>query len=140
MTLTFTRFLAQFNSTGNDKAQGYDKSHFVGLSDDEKIKVFGLLEEELIAPGVIGWLFFLDTNKTEAALLNYLVSSKKPAAGSHRILIALYHYTQNERYLNDFEDDFHQLDEWEKEEAIQIYVEYVHEEERRSRFFKKIFG
>lgn len=138
MTPAFSKFMEQFRSTGSDKAQGYDESHFVGLSEEEKIIVFSCLERELTAPGVIGWLFLLDENKAQSALQDYLNSNHKPFSGLHRILIGLYVYSKDERFLDDFEYYFSQFYEWERDEAVQLYASYVQSEQRKSKFFKKV--
>ena len=141
MTKTFDRFLKQFNSTGNDKAQGYDESHFDGLNEDEKKKVFELLESELIAPGVIGWLFRLDANRAENTLKNYITKhSGMPTSGLHRIYIALFHFTNNEIYLDYFERDFHSYYEWEKEDALQLYAAYTSDDSRKKSFLNQVMA
>jgi hypothetical protein len=48
MTSTFQKFLKQFHATGYEKADGYDQSHFDGMTEDERQKAFELLKQSLI--------------------------------------------------------------------------------------------
>lgn len=61
MTLAFDTFMEEFNMTGSEKADGYSRSAFTGLSEAEREIVFDLLVSEL--PWQIKWLFFLDPKK-----------------------------------------------------------------------------
>lgn len=61
MTLAFDIFMEEFNMTGSEKADGYSRSAFTGLSEAEREIVFDLLVSEL--PWQIKWLFFLDPKK-----------------------------------------------------------------------------
>lgn len=61
MTTAFDNFMKQHEKTGSEKADGYSRDVFVGLSDFEKEKVFSLLAQEL--PFSAEWLFFLDAEK-----------------------------------------------------------------------------
>lgn len=66
MTTTYDKFLEQFHAQGRQKADGYDKSHFDGLTTDEMEKAFELLTGECLAPGVFEWLNLLDRQRAIA--------------------------------------------------------------------------
>jgi hypothetical protein len=61
MSTSFENFMKQYEKTGSEKADGYSRDVFVGLSDAEKSVVFDLLVREL--PFSVEWLFFLDAEK-----------------------------------------------------------------------------
>lgn len=44
---TYNRFLQQLNARGREKADGFDRSHFRGLSADERVEAARLLREAL---------------------------------------------------------------------------------------------
>ncbi|WP_374584547.1 hypothetical protein [Pseudoduganella sp.] len=64
MTAAFEVFMQQYRMTGSEKADGYSRDAFLGLDDEEKETVFGLLLNEL--PFSAEWLFFLDREKAIA--------------------------------------------------------------------------
>jgi hypothetical protein len=47
-TATFNHFLRQLNAQGREKLDGFDNSHFRGLSSDERLEVARLLREALL--------------------------------------------------------------------------------------------
>jgi hypothetical protein len=61
MTAAFDKFMEQYNKTGSEKADGYSRSAFDGLSEEEKEVVFKLLESEL--PFSAEWLFYVNAEK-----------------------------------------------------------------------------
>lgn len=61
MTAAFDTFMEQYNRTGSEKADGYTRSAFDGLSDTERDVVFGLLASEL--PFSVEWLFYVNAEK-----------------------------------------------------------------------------
>jgi hypothetical protein len=135
MSIAYNKFLEQFNSSGSQKAQGYDASHFEGLTEEEQESVFSHLQQELIAPGTIGWLFHLNPKKTKMVLIDYL-SDEKNTAGLHRVLISLYHFTGNTHYLDEFESRFSKFYDWEKSDAINLFKAYAQPDERKMNFLK----
>jgi hypothetical protein len=44
---TYSRFLGQLNATGRMRLDGFDMSHIRGMSDDEAIEAFQLVEDKL---------------------------------------------------------------------------------------------
>ena len=61
MTAAFLEFMRQYRLTGSEKADGYSRDAFIGLDEQEKETVFGLLESEL--PFSAEWLVFLDRER-----------------------------------------------------------------------------
>ena len=64
-------FLAKFGSTGSEKADGYSRNDFIGLTECEKKTAFDYLVLEL--PWEVEWLFFLDPKRAA------IVAKKKEA-------------------------------------------------------------
>jgi hypothetical protein len=65
MSNAFEEFLTQFKKTGSEKADGYRRDAFIGLTELEKKIVFDYLVSEL--PWQIEWLFFI--NPQQAAVV-----------------------------------------------------------------------
>lgn len=76
MTTSFENFLKQYEKTGSEKADGYSRDVFVGLSESEKERVFALLLKEL--PFSAKWLFFLDAKKA----LPFVIAEEKRLRGN----------------------------------------------------------
>ncbi len=75
MSAAFEQFLKEYESTGREKADGYDESHFLGLSELEKQKVYDLLLKEIsVSPMVVEWMYKLFPKKTIVDCINYLSS------------------------------------------------------------------
>ena len=58
MTTAFDTFMVQYQMTGSEKADGYTRDAFDGLTESESETVFSLLETEL--PFSVRWLFVVD--------------------------------------------------------------------------------
>jgi hypothetical protein len=69
-TATFDRFLKQLHATGSEKGDGFDPSHFDGLSPDERPEVARLLREALLRGDdtAAGGLILLDPEEAGPAL------------------------------------------------------------------------
>lgn len=63
MTAAFDTFMAQYRMTGSEKADGYTRDAFDGLTEAESETVFKLLESEL--PYSASWLFHLDPRRAQ---------------------------------------------------------------------------
>ena len=61
MTVAYDTFMKQYHATGSEKADGYSRDAFIGLTAQEKDEVFRLLATEL--PWSVDWLFFLDAER-----------------------------------------------------------------------------
>jgi hypothetical protein len=119
MTIAFDKFIEQNNSTGSKKVNGYDNSHFDGMTTSEKSNAFDLLKKEFIAPGVIEWMFYLNSSKTEKLLEEHLKSiDKNNMEGVHRIYASLYKHTSNEKYRDLLIDNYEHYPESEKRQAL----------------------
>jgi hypothetical protein len=64
-------FLTKFGSAGSEKADGYSRNDFIGLTECEKKTAFDYLVLEL--PWEVEWLFFLDPKRAA------IVAKKKEA-------------------------------------------------------------
>jgi hypothetical protein len=107
----FDRFLRQYNAKGREKGDGYDASHFRGLTPEE----ITMAEEMLIndakksdTTAILG-LGELKTEKCEKTL-RYLLTQAKPPSYTHlRIVEALWNITHDigmqETILEDFDDN-----------------------------------
>lgn len=139
MTTKFDNFLDQFHSSGSQKADGYNLSHFEGLSEQEKNKAFNLLESELTAPGVSDWLVYLDKPRAITTLTNY-VNNYIPnkSDGLHRALNSLFKATGDKKHLNELMNKFQLLFDWEKEEAVWVIHNSPIESKKASEFYENI--
>lgn len=68
VTVAFETFMAQYRMTGSEKADGYTRGAFDGLTESEKDTVFGMLESEL--PFSVEWLFHLDPGRARDVVKN----------------------------------------------------------------------
>lgn len=75
MSAAFDEFLRQHTASGSEKADGYSKAAFEGLSDEEMKQAFDLLEKEL--PYSVEWLFFLDPIRAKRVAENEEATSRK---------------------------------------------------------------
>jgi hypothetical protein len=64
MTQAFDTFMRQYKMTGREKADGYSRDAFIGLTPNEKDIVLQKLTSEL--PWSAEWLFFVDKQKALA--------------------------------------------------------------------------
>lgn len=71
MSCMIKNFLTKFGSTGSEKADGYSRNDFIGLTECEKKTTFDYLVLEL--PWEVEWLFFLDPKRAA------IVAKKKEA-------------------------------------------------------------
>lgn len=60
-TGAFDKFMKQYHATGSEKADGYSRDVFIGLTPQEKEEVFRLLVTEL--PWSVEWLFLVDEER-----------------------------------------------------------------------------
>lgn len=127
MSEGFDRFLRQYNAKGKEKGDGYDASHFRGLTPEE----IALAEEMLIndakksdTTAILG-LGELKTDKCDKTL-RYLLSQAKPPSYTHlRIVEALWNITHDiglQKYIiEDFDDNNSSL-----RRQSAIVLEYTH--------------
>ena len=71
MSCMIKNFLTKFGLTGSEKADGYSRNDFIGLTECEKKTAFDYLVLEL--PWEVEWLFFLDPKRAA------IVAKKKEA-------------------------------------------------------------
>lgn len=109
MSDTFDRFLKQYHAQGREKADGYDRSHFDGLTDDEKIRAFELLarEAEGAPETATPWLFHLDPPRAEAVTLDQIAKKKGDPYGENYVRqFELLNYTHDLAYQRAMLDDY----------------------------------
>jgi len=138
MTQSYNHFLNQYNSTGREKMEGYDESHFLNLSSEEKEKVFDLLTNECIAPGVAEWLFFLDRKKAKDYYINYISRKKPEDSGIFRIYFRLYIETGEAYYQNLLIENFFKFRDSDSREAIWLINDSKPGKEKEKELYEKI--
>lgn len=80
MSDAYQRFIRQYNATGREKADGYDRSHFDGMTPAEKAQAFELLKDEAVnLPEVVKWLFHLDAARAAPVALQIAQSRDSDA-------------------------------------------------------------
>jgi hypothetical protein len=121
MTVAFEKFRQQYYSTGREKADGYTKSHFVGLSDKEKVKAFDMLAKELGAnPDAVEWLFYLNQSKAEQFCLDYIQKDiSKDKSGYFVLYYHLYKNSGDLKYQSNFINDFNSYPDYQKGVALE---------------------
>jgi HEAT repeat protein len=100
---TFERFLKQLYAWGREKGDGFDRSHFDGLSPDERLEAARLLREALLrgdntsAEGLV----LLDPRAAKATLEEALQTMSGDAHVSLAVAKQLWHLTKESRYQEE---------------------------------------
>lgn len=110
MTAAFDTFMAQYKQTGSEKADGYTRDAFEGLTDSEKETVFELLVSEL--PYSTEWLFFVDPVR---ALATVKETEQKMRGDSYEHVFLLQEYLV--KYSGDLVYQDHLIEDY------PVYVE-----------------
>jgi hypothetical protein len=99
---TFDRFLKQFHAWGREKVNGFDRSHFDGLSPDERLEAARLLLEALLSGDntAVEGLVLLDAQAARATLDEVLQKMSGDASASLDIAEELWQLTGESRYLD----------------------------------------
>jgi len=118
MTNTFSHFKNQLHSKGSQKADGYDKSHFDGLNENEKNEAFNLLKKESVAPGVPEWIFYLNRSKAKEYFDDYIEKNNSETPGIHRVYFQLYIETKEKHYQNLLINNFFNYPNRDSREAL----------------------
>lgn len=84
MSCMIKNFLTKFGRTGSEKADGYSRNDFIGLTEFEKKTAFDYLVLEL--PWEVEWLFFLDP-KRAATVAKQKEAEERGNRHSHVYLI-----------------------------------------------------
>ena len=114
MTEAYEKFKQQYTSTGQTKAQGYDESHFAGLTSEEKGDVYKLLKEEALAPGNADWMLKIHPQKAEVFLSNLAKNQEHANSGrAAHLYAALYRYTKKDQYKERLVQGFSYAPEYE---------------------------
>ncbi|MGW8389338.1 hypothetical protein [Pseudoduganella sp. HUAS MS19] len=105
MTAAFDEFMRQYKLTGSEKADGYNRSAFIGLSEDEIETVFGLLVSEL--PYSAEWLAFVDPERAIAVMKEEEPSLRKdPYAHAYLIQEELVRHSGELVYQSHMIEDY----------------------------------
>lgn len=120
MTKAFEYFLDQFNASSRTKADGYDLSHFDELTDSEKDQAFNLLKQEVLAPGVIKWLDYLNHQKAYDLALETLQKHGVGFSGTQRILSYLHTIDNNPTPIKQLITDYKKYRKQDREQIIWI--------------------
>lgn len=105
VTDAFDTFMQQHRQTGSAKADGYSWDAFVGLTAEEKDKVFTLLENEL--PWSAEWLFQVNAERATAVVRAMEQRLRgDPYHHVYRLQEYLVKYTGDLRYQQHAIDDY----------------------------------
>jgi hypothetical protein len=121
MSDTFDEFLKQYHAQGREKADGYDRSHFDGLTDDEKVRAFELLaaEAEKVPETATHWLFYLDPSRAEQVTLAQVAAKKGDPYGENFVRqFTLIRYTHDLRYQREMLAEYPGIDDFYKVDAL----------------------
>lgn len=121
MTVIFEKFKRQYYSTGREKADGYVRGHFDGLSANEKIKAFDMLSDEMgVNPDAVEWLFYLNDRKAKQVCLDYIQANKSgDKSGFFVIYYYLYKQSGDIRYQKKMIDEFYDFPDYQRGVALE---------------------
>lgn len=117
MSIAYDTFMKQYHATGSEKADGYSRSAFIGLTPSEKEEVFRLLATEL--PWSVEWLFFVDAERA----LPIAVEAEKqdrnnPYGDTYMLQAAIVNYTGDLTYQEHMIQDYPAYHKSEKRQVI----------------------
>lgn len=99
----FKNFIAEYNSNGIEKADGYTLSNFDLMTEQEKEKAFLKLSEELEDSSVAAdALLYLDDDNAYPLIRSKYINEKKAGRINYHLAALLFKYSSNEEYLEDF--------------------------------------
>lgn len=121
MTVMFERFKRQYYSTGREKADGYDREHFDGLSADEKKKAFDMLSEEMsVNPDAVEWLFYLNVVNAEKVCLDHIQANRSgDKSGFFVFYYYLYKQSGDSSYQKKIIDEFYDFPDYQRGVALE---------------------
>jgi hypothetical protein len=97
---TFNRFLKQLSAQGREKADGFDSSHFDGMTSDERLEAARLLRDALLAGDstAIRGLVLLDEQSARPTLEDALQKLSGDPSASLILAEELWKITNESRY------------------------------------------
>jgi hypothetical protein len=127
---TFDRFLKQLHAEGREKADGFDPSHFDGLSQDERLEAARLLREALLAGDdtAAGGLVLLDPQIARPALEAALPKYGGDALGRLSLAEKLWKLTGDSNYQDLIIDSLRHPDETIRQRALVALRETPHDD------------
>jgi hypothetical protein len=111
MTKSFEKFLKQYHAVGREKGEGYDSSHFEGMTDNELVTAEEMLIKDAaqLDTTAIRGLGVLKSANSEITLRSLLAKVSAPSYAHLRIAEALWEITNDlvfqEIMLEDFAKD-----------------------------------
>src|SRR5262245_47357064 len=117
---TFDRFLKQLRAQGMEKADGFDPSHFDGLSQDERLEAFRLLQDALLKGDDTAAhdLVLLDPQGARPALEAAWPKYKGDALGGLNVAEELWGLTGESRYRDFMVDSLRQSNRTVRQRAL----------------------
>jgi hypothetical protein len=125
MTITFDKFLSQFNSSGRQRLEGFDKSHFEGMTPSEMAQAESMLEQEakgksLVAIDALGTLA---SERAVAILVDILNQIPATSAARVEVLASLWRATQDVAYQNEIAKAIKSSDAEVRSRAVSVLTE-----------------
>jgi len=110
MTAAFDTFLKQYHATGSEKADGYSRDAFTGLTPQEQEEVFRLLATEL--PWSVDWLFVVDAERALPLVQEAERTGRNdPYGHTHKLQAAIVNQTGDLAYQHRMIEDYAACDE-----------------------------
>lgn len=108
MSKTFESFMKQYHATGREKLDGYDPSHFEGLTAQEISTVEEMLINDAMKldTAAIQGLGYLGTENSKIALRNLLSKTSAPCDAHLCIVKALWKITRDIELQKNIIEDF----------------------------------
>lgn len=105
MTAAYDMFMKQYHATGSEKADGYSREAFIGLTPHERDEVFRLLVTEL--PWSVEWLFFVDAERALPIVKEAEQKSRDdPYGDTYRLQAAIVNHTGDLTYQDHMVEDY----------------------------------
>lgn len=105
MTVAYDKFLKQYHATGSEKADGYSRDAFIGLTPQEKEEVFRLLATEL--PWSVDWLFFVDAERALPVVKEAEQKGRDdPYGDTYKLQAAIVNHTGDLTYQEHMIEDY----------------------------------
>lgn len=97
--------MKQYHAIGSEKANGYSRDAFIGLTPQEKEEVFRLLVTEL--SWFVEWLFFLDAERALPVVKEAEQKGRDaPYGGTYKLQEAIVNHTKDLTYQANMIEDY----------------------------------
>jgi hypothetical protein len=117
----YQQFIRQYNATGREKADGYARAHFDGMTPAEKAQAFDLLKDEVARhPSFVEWLFYVDAARAAPVALQIVQQQEvDPYYPAYLVYEQLQAHSQDLRYQQRMIDGYPRVPADYRDQAIE---------------------